>query len=238
MILGQDGQVSLDERDQAVVVLQKAFDLADSLAMKDPNDSSSRILISQDSRELGAILRHPDPQRALAVYDHALLRIGEIKNNDKARREEARLLGLSSYVLRLLNRFNEAGQRIESALRLLRDTKDYPADRIILLDEAEVVLSAWGAYLADTGQLERAAGVYKELLDKVMASNPDPGNDLRNATGVSRIYEALAMLHLRNGQPAQAQSMSALRVELWRNWDHKLPHVPFVRRQLEAASRP
>ncbi|HMF00212.1 MAG TPA: hypothetical protein VKK06_10030 [Terriglobia bacterium] len=33
----------------------------------------------------------------------------------------------------------------------------------------------------------------------------------RNSTGTSRIYEALATLHLRNGNAAQAQSISTLR---------------------------
>jgi len=68
-----------------------------------------------------------------------------------------------------------------------------------------------------------------------MATNPDPVNDLRNATGVSRIYEALATLHLQNGKSADSQTMSALRVELWRNWDHKLPQNPYIQRQLASA---
>jgi len=235
VILGQDGQVSIGRPDEAIELLQKAFDLIDRLAEKDPNESSSRILIAQDARELGAILSHRDPERALAVYDHAILRVREIQNNLKARRAEARLLGLSSYVLRRLNRVNDAKQRIDAAFQLLRDTNDYPADRIILLDETEVVLRAWGAHLADTGQPQRAADVYQELLDKVIATNPDPANDLRNATGISRIYEALASLHLQNGKPAESQAMSARRVELWRQWDRKLPQNPYVQRQLASA---
>jgi len=105
-------------------------------------------------------------------------------------------------------------------------------------DETETVVRAWGAHLAETGQPQRAADVYEELLDKLMASHSDPNNDLRHATALSRTYEALAGLHLRNGQKDRAQTMSALRLEIWRNWDHKLPRVSFVHRQLEAASRP
>ena len=91
---------------------------------------------------------------------------------------------------------------------------------------------------ARLGQARSPGLSYQELLDKIMASHPDPNNDIRHAAALSRIYEALAGLHLRNGQKDRAQTMSALRLELWRNWDHKLPNIPFVRRQLEAASRP
>jgi tetratricopeptide (TPR) repeat protein len=236
VILGQDGQVSQEKPDEAIVPLQHAFDLIDGMAKRDPNESSSRILIAQDARELGAILRHRDPERALAVYDQGLLRLRELQNNDRARRAEARLLALSSYVLQKLSRVNEAKQRIEAAFKLLRETKDYPADRIVLLDETEVVLSAWGAFLANTGQPQQAISVYQELLDKVMSMHPDPANDLRNATGMSRIYQALAALHLRNGNATQARSMSATRLELWQKWNRKLPKNIYVQHQLEAAT--
>jgi tetratricopeptide (TPR) repeat protein len=148
------------------------------------------------------------------------------------------VLALSSYVLQNLSRGNEAKQRIEAAFKLLHETKDYPADRIVLLDETEVVLSAWGAYLANTGQPQQAIAVYQELLDKVMSTHPDPANDLRNATGMSRIYEALSALHLRSGNATQARSMSAARLELWKNWNRKLPQNTYVQHQLEAAALP
>jgi serine/threonine protein kinase len=236
VILGQDGGVNLDQPGEAIAVLQRAFDLTEEWARKDPNDASCRILVASASRELGAILRHRNPQRALAVYDVGLLRLGEIKNNVKARRDEARMLAGSSYALRRLNRISEARNRIESAFRLLRETKDYPADRINPDNEAAAALRALGDHLGETGQPQRAAEVYQELLDKIMASKPDPRNDLRDATAISRIYEALAGLHRRNGQPDRAEAMTALRLELWRQWDRKLPHNSFIRRQLGEAS--
>jgi hypothetical protein len=76
---------------------------------------------------------------------------------------------------------------------------------------------------------------YQELLDKFTASKLDAGNDLSFATKLSPVYEALAGLHRRNGNPDRAEAMSALRLELWRHWDSKLPHNSFVQRQLEAA---
>ncbi len=234
-ILGEDGEINLGRPAEAAAVLQRGVNLLEKWAQEDPNDASIRILFTSGARELGGILRHSDARRALMIYNHALLRLGEVKNNVKARRGEAQLLADSSYVLRRLNRLHEAKDRIDGAFRLLRDTKDYPADRIKPDGEAAYALRALGDHLAETGQPEHAAEVYQELLDKVMASKPDPQNDLRHATKLSQIYGALAGLHRRNGQPGSAEALSALRLELWRYWDTKLPRNSFVGRQLEAA---
>jgi len=236
VILGEDGQINLERPDEAIVLLQKAFDLADDWSQKDINTADSRILVAQAARELGDILRHRDAEHALAVYDRAVTRLREIKNNAKARREEARLMASSSYPLRRLNRVTDAKQRIDAAFKLLRETKSYPADLINPGDQTETVLLEWGTHLADTGQPQRAAETYQALLDKIMASHPDPENDLPSATALSRIYEALAGLHLRSGEPAKAQAMSTLRLGLWQKWDSKLPQNVFVRRQLESAT--
>jgi tetratricopeptide (TPR) repeat protein len=238
MILGADGAINFGQTSEAVAALQKAFDLIEEWAQKDPNDSSSRILFASAGRELGSTLHHRDPRRALAVYDQALLRLGEIKNNTKARRGEAQLLAGSSYALRRLNRIGEAKDRIDGAFRLLRETKDYPAARINPDDEASAALRALGDHHAETGQPRRAAEGYQELHDKTLASKPEPLNNLSHATALSRIYEALAGLHRRNGQPDRAEAMSALRLEIWRHWDSKLPHNAFVRRHLDAVNLP
>ena len=231
-ILGEDW---LGQPEQAIAVLQEAFDLLDDWTRKDPDDASPRVLFASAGRELGGALRQRDPRRALSVYDHALHRLGEIKNNAKARRGEAELLAASSYPLLRLNGATAAKDRIESAFRLLRGTNDYPASRITPDDEADHVLRALADYHAETGQPQRAAEVYHELLDKIMATTPDPQNDLRHAKNLSRIYEALARLHRRNGQPDQGEAMASLRLELWRHWNRKLPHNEFLRRQVEAA---
>ena len=141
----------------------------------------------------------------------------------------------SAYVLRQLNRPREAGLNIDSALQIMLETKDYPAGKITLSDEIEAVLRGWADHLADTGEAQRAAAIYQELLDKVMESHPDPKRDLRDASGLSRIYGALADLHRRNGRADQAQSLAAQRVEIWQEWNRKLPQNAFIRKQLEAA---
>ena len=201
VILGGGNGLNLNQPEEAIAVLRRAFDLIEEWAQSDPNDASIRILFDQTGRELGTILRDRDPRRALAVYDRARQRLGEVPNNPAARRAEAGLLAGSSYALRRLNRASEARNRIEAALRLLRETKDYPTDRIDTDSEAEPALRALGDHLAETGEPLRAAAVYQELLDLILAAKPDPENDLRRATKLSRIYEALAGLHRRNHQP-------------------------------------
>src|SRR5262249_27609092 len=172
-----------------------------------------------------------DPKRALAVFDHALFRLSEVKDNAQARRGEAQLLASSSYPLRRLSRVDEAQRRIDQAFDLLRQTTSYPATTISTDDETETVLRAFGDQLADTGRTQRAIEIYQELLDKLMASHPDPENDLRHATALSRIYEALTRLHLRNGASQQAESTSALRLKIWQSWNRKLPNSAFIQHE-------
>ncbi|HEY1307864.1 MAG TPA: protein kinase [Vicinamibacterales bacterium] len=238
VILGGDGQINLGRPDDAVVSLQAAFDLIEDFARTDADNASSRILFSSAGRELGNILSHREPERALAIYTHALRRLREIKNNTSARRGEAELMAASSYVLRRLERRDEARMQIEAAFQLLRETKAYPADRVVPGGEVDSVLRSWADHLADTNQSQRAAESYQELLDKVIASRPDPQNDLRDATALSRIYESLGGLHARNGNGERANEMSSRRLEIWREWNRKLPQNPFIRQQLQLASTP
>lgn len=238
VILGEDGDISLERPTEAIAALEQAYDLAEGVASKDPNDWTSRNRVGSAGRELGDILRHRDPQRALAIYDHAILRLGEIANSAKARRDQSLVLAGSSYALRRLHRNSEAKQRIDAAIALLRETKDFPADRISPGGEVDTALRALADYQAGIGQPERAAGIYRELLDKVMASKPNPETDLRDANNLSAIYQALAGLDRRTHHPGQAKALDARRLELWRHWDRKLPDNPFVHRQLAAATRP
>jgi tetratricopeptide (TPR) repeat protein len=235
VILGGGKGLSLNQPGEAITVLQQAFDVIEDWARSDPNDASSRILFDQAGRELGALLRDREPQRAQKIYDHGLRRLGEVRNNPRARRAEAGLLCGSSYALRRLHRVNEAKQRIDAAFRLLRDTGDYPADRIDTDSEVEPALRAVADHLAETGQLSRATEVYQELLNKIRASQPDPAGDLRQATKISRIYEALTDIHRRNHRPRSAKATSNMRSELWQQWNRKLPDNAYIRRELQAA---
>jgi hypothetical protein len=123
-------------------------------------------------------------------------------------------------------------------LGILKNTNDYPADRIPLRSELYIALCALGDYEAEVSGPRGAVEIYEQLLDKVMAAKPEPLNDLRDAPRMSRLYEALAGLYRRAGNTARAESIEARRLELWRHWDNKLPNNPFIRHQLEAARLP
>ena len=235
-VLGEDGGVNLNQPEQAIEAFQGCVDLAEALAQKDPNDALSRIRVANVGGQLANVLRHSDPKRALAVYDLVIRRLGEVRNDVRSRRDQAVTLANSSYALRRLYRATEAKQRIHAALDILKETKDYPTEQVKLDSEIFTVTCALADYEADGGDPHRALEIYEQLLDKVIAGKPEPLTDLRDAPKMSRLYEALTFLYRRTGDTAKMQIMVAQRLELWRQWDGKLPNNAFVRRQLEAVS--
>ena len=233
-ILGADEGVSLNRPDEAVEPLQRAFDLMDHLATQDPNDNTSRDRVATAARLLGDIIRHRDPQKALATYDRAIQRQREQKSNARARRAEALLLARSSYPLRSMGRSREARARIDAALELLRAVGDYPAAVIEADREAASSLRALADHQSEAGDAAGAVKTYRELLDKVMASHPDVEHDLRQANDLSGIYLGFTRVLKRAGQATEAADLNARRVSMWSAWDRKLPGNPFVLRQLHA----
>jgi tetratricopeptide (TPR) repeat protein len=237
-ILGEDGGINLGRPDEAVVSFQEAFDMTDQAARRDPGDATSRSRVGTSGRRLAAILRHRDPQRALAIEDIAISCLAEVPKSLPARRSQAMALAGSSYSLRALRRPAEARQRIDSAVKILGETKDYPADRVPLDSPAFAVLCAQADQEAADGDPHRAVEQYEQLLDKVMAAKPEPLADLRDAPAMSRLYEGLARACRRTGDNTKAESAASRRLELWRHWDSKLPQNSFVRSQMEAANHP
>ncbi len=235
-ILGQDDCINLERPVEAAAALQRAFDLVSTWAREDRDNASSRILTASAARELGRILAHTDPARALAVDDEALARLSEIKDNRGALREQAHLLAYSSQPLLTLHRAAEAKKRIDAALRLLAETKDYPADRIDPESESYAALEALGAYWAATGQAETAGTVYRDLLSKVMAFHPEPDTDLRHAGKLSSLYAAMSAVAARNGNASEAADLAGRRIAIWQNWKNKLPETPYIEHQLAAAN--
>lgn len=237
-ILGGEGGVNLSQPEKAIIAFQTGVDLAEAIAQKDPKDATSRIRVGDDATQLGDVLRHRDPQRALAAYDLAIRRLGEVPNDARSREDQALALAKSSYSLRDLHRPAEANQRIDTAVTILREIKRYPAERIEIDSAAYVVSSAMADYEAEQGDQHRAVQMYEQLLEKVMAAKPEPLTDLKEAPRFSLLYETLAALYRRTGETAKADATLARRLELWQQWDQKLPNNAFVRRQLEAAARP
>jgi tetratricopeptide (TPR) repeat protein len=212
------------------------MDMTDDMARKDAEDSASRARVATTARELGDILRDRDPRRALAVYDLGLQRLGEMRNSLKVRRDRAELLANSSYALRRLHRASEAKARIDAAVVILKETRDYPAERIRLGSYDDKMVSALADYEAEAGDPKQAFKIYEDLLQKVLASSPAPNTSLPDAVNLSRLYTAIAGLSLRVGQNERASILAAQRAELWRHWNARLPNNSFVRRQLEATN--
>jgi serine/threonine protein kinase len=232
MILGRaDAEPSLGRSREALASFQEALDIADDLAQKDANDYLGRHHVAVASLEIGNILRYPNQQAALAVYDHALARIREVKSNLSAQQDEAELLAASSYPLRWTGREKDADQHIARSLELLRRAGRYPADKIEPMSDVYDALRAQADDYAQTGQAIKAAEAYQQLLDKLIAWKVDPQNDLRDATCISRTWTALADLLRRSGQKDKALQLEAQRAELWNHWNDKLPNAQFLLRQ-------
>ena len=153
--------------------------------------SPAALARAQLGRELGDILRWRDPEAAVAVYDVALARLGR----DSQQRESPP--GPRAHPGALVLRASssragrEAKRRVDEALTILTETKDYPSDRIGLDSELYSVLQALADHHADEGRLREAIQHYDQLLERVMAATPDVENDLRDANNLSLLYRGL-----------------------------------------------
>ena len=61
LILGELNTISFDRPREAEPLLQRALEIAETLARKDPDDYTSRSYVSMAGRELGDILREKRP---------------------------------------------------------------------------------------------------------------------------------------------------------------------------------
>jgi tRNA A-37 threonylcarbamoyl transferase component Bud32/tetratricopeptide (TPR) repeat protein len=237
MILGGDQGLSLGRAKEALGPLERAFRIADEAVHRDPIDQGVRGSLENAGRELAHILRHSDPRPALDVYDHTLQHLAEIPDNPSFRRYEAENLAGSSYPLQRLGRSHEARQRLGAAFERLRAQKLYPADKVSPGSVTYRALRALADFEGANGNIPRALEIYRDLLRLLHAGGIDPNSSLKDAMDLSNIYSATAKLHRLNHAPQQADEISALRLDLWRGWDRKLPGNPFVRHQIEATTR-
>jgi tetratricopeptide (TPR) repeat protein len=237
-ILGEGNGVnmgpSLGRPNEAVSVLERAFNVGDVLVHKDPNDEFSRDRLSVAGAELAEILRHSDPRHALSVYDHVLQHLAEIRHV-RMQMLEVNVLSESSYALRSLGRPAEARQRLDRAFAILRDFKRYPADKVEAGSEADDALRALADHEAETGNVARGIEIYQGLLDRLAAGGIKPEIKLAEAMDLSNIYGSIAALYRRSGRTDLASAFEKRRLELWRHWDRQLPNNPFVQRQIAAA---
>ncbi len=236
-ILGEDEGLSLGRFDEAVAVLERAFQIVDGFVHKDPNDESSRSRLFLAGGPMADILRHSDPRRALAIYDHTLEDMDDVRGEFLQLRA-VNLLAGSSYALRQLGRPAEARQRLNRAFASLRALELYPAEKIEAGSEAQKALRALAEHEADTGNVAGAIELYQELLDRLAAGPTKPETSLACAVDVSHVYQSMAAVQRRNGRADLASALEAQRLSLWRHWDRELPQNPFVLRQLAESPSP
>jgi tetratricopeptide (TPR) repeat protein len=236
-ILGETESINLGRTQEAVVALQRAADIAEELARKDPGEFDSRQRIFSSEVTLANILRDRDPKRALEKYDHVLSRLSEVREDDGVRLCRAETLAASTYPLRSLDREAEARKRLDAAFQHLSQLKLYPADKITLGSEAVDVVHALADFQAATGHLPVASETYQKLLAQIQASNPKPETSLTDAARLSTIYRAAAAVHRRAGLAESASTLDQRDRDLWQHWDRALPNNGFVRRQLETLHR-
>jgi tetratricopeptide (TPR) repeat protein len=233
-ILGQKDFINLGRPAEAIEVFQRALEIAEEAARRDPGDGISRIRLSAVSRDLSAILLDRDPSRALAVCDLAIRRLSETGNNLQARRGRAALLANSSRALLHLDRPSESKERFDAAVRILSETGDYPPVRIAPGSDVFAAVRAIADYQAETGDNERAIATYQQLLNTVLASNANPNVNLMTASSVSSVCTAIARLARIAHRDSLAAEMENRRLTLWRSWSAKLPRNAFIERQLSA----
>ena len=123
---------------------------------------------------LADILRHSDPRRAMAIYDHTIRHLGEIKDNSSFRRFEVSALAGSTYPLRELGRSTEARQRLDAAFERLRQVKAYPAEQIRPGSEADLTLCALADYEANRGEVHRAIEIYEDCCTRSRLGDRNP----------------------------------------------------------------
>src|SRR5262249_44749924 len=114
-VLGEDDAVSLGRPREAVEYFERGYGQALDFVRQDPNDAVMKLSLSNRGTKLAGVIRHWDPQRAIEIYDEVLLRLGEIKNNTKARRDEVRALAWSIYPLAQMGRSAEARRNLDLA---------------------------------------------------------------------------------------------------------------------------
>ena len=231
-ILGRaDAEPTLGRPREALALYEKGYNILEELANRDSGDSLSRENQADMGVELGNVLRRQDPRRALSVYDHSLARLHEVKTSPAVQASQAELLANSAYALHFLGQHEEARRRAERALEIMREQHKYPAQRVEPMSDVYDMMRAAADSYVQTGEIGKAVGMYRELLEGLMAWPLHLDSDLRDATSVSRTWSALAELLRVQGQATEAAGFEQQRARLWQQWQAKLPNGESLLRQ-------
>ena len=234
-ILGDPDGIALNRPAEAIAPLERAFAICDDIAHKDPTDALSNGRLPSAGMVLARITLDSDPRRSLSYYDHLLTHLAQIKNNAQMRRYEVRAEAAAVYPLLRMKQVDVARERLTQAFARLSELKLYPRDDIALGSEADDALRADAEIEARSGNYERALELDEALLAKVLASQPEPEEDLADALDLSRLYASIAEFSAAAHKQETATAIRLRQQQLWRHWDNKLPGNPFVTRQRDAA---
>ncbi|HTE41256.1 MAG TPA: serine/threonine-protein kinase [Steroidobacteraceae bacterium] len=231
-ILGEANGISLNRPQEAAAAFQRALDVVEEAARRDPKDAASRFRIATVSSELGDVLLPGEPQKALAIYDAALRWLDDLPVTPRRRRAEVPLLTGASYALIDLGRIPDARARVKESLSIIKETEEASAANVAgsLTYSA---LHAMASLDAKTGKTDQAIVTYTTLLEQAASADPSPQSDLRAAFALSGLYEDLGNLYAKIGNNDQAAALAAKRTELWKHWQGRLPNNSVVARQLE-----
>ena len=117
-------------------------------------------------------------------------------------------------------------------MQLFAITRDYPLKALLPWSEGEVGARALADHYAATGETAKAIDLYRDLLNRIMATNPDELQSLPSAMCLSRYYSALIALLRQTGDGAGADDYGLKRSRLWEAWDRRAPNHPVIKRQL------
>ena len=235
-ILGDPDGISLNRPADALVPLERSFAIADEIAHKDPNDALSTGRVWNAGIILAGIARDSDPLRSLSYYDHLLQHVSQIKNNPQMRRYESRARARAVHPLLRLGRIDSARERLKMAFAGLSDLKLYPREDVALGSEADDAVRASAEIEAQSGNFVKAVDIDTALLAQIMASKPEPDEDLTDALDMSRLFGSLAAFSQAAHHTEEAAAFRQRQLQLWQHWDRKLPNNQFVTRQRDAAT--
>jgi len=237
-ILDDGNGVSLGRPEEAALALRRAFQIAEDISRRDPNDFSSSERFAETGMLLAHALRDTDARQSAELYDRAYRRMAEFETNSQARRLEVQALTGSIHPLLRLRRYAEGRPRLDAAFLRLEQLQLFPADQVEPGSDADHALRARAEYEAATGAPARALETSQRLLTLLLASKPQPEIRLSDALSLSNLYQEIEHLARQAQVRELAAGLESRRLELWRHWDLRLPGNPFVRRQLEAAGTP
>jgi len=225
-------RIDVDNPLAAAGQAQIGFETSEALVKQDAGNDYMREISAAFSNQRGVVLTASDPAGALRAFDSSLARARELGTNVTGQRAEAVALANSSYALRKVGQGAEAGRRLDRAMQLFALTRDYPLKALLPWSEGEVGARALADHYAATGQTAKAIDLYRDVLNRIMATNPDELQSLPGAMCLSRYYSALIALLRQTGDGAGADDYGLKRSRLWEAWDRRAPNHPVIKRQL------